>query len=336
MPYEISWDSPHKPGENQFWQESDCLWYYDENAGVGGFYRLGQRPNEKTGQVTCFAFAKDGQRYVHTGRAHNPKAHGGGYPVSAEDRWANGHRVAGFEAGSLGDGRQYFKWDQPACAAHLIFSDNFYLPRGWPGKAEGWMSNLNPEGHLEVGGRLRGEIRIGQKNYRIDALAHRDRSWGYRDNSRAQMHRYRMFSGSCGPAMSFATFHMDIDGAGLMQSGFVIRDGVESEVIDQRVFMTVDRDNVTTTDSRIILTLKGGEQLRFTCETVQGFLTPVPEASTPWIADNISRVTYEGLTGFCDMEIGVNPGRGNYLPTQTDVTLLAVDEGLSRSVSYAI
>jgi hypothetical protein len=336
MPYQTSWDSPHTPGQNQFWQESDCLWYYDDNTGIGGFYRLGQRPNEKTGQVTCFAFAKDGERFVHTGRARNPNAHGGGYPIGPEDRWAAGHRVAGFEAGSLGDGRQYFKWDQPACAADLIFSDDYYLPRGWPGKAEGWMNNLNPEGHLEVGGRLRGEMRIGHRTYQIDALAHRDRSWGYRDNSRAQMHRYRMFTGTCGPAMSFATFHMDIEGAGLMQSGFVVRNGVESEVIDQRVFMTVDRDNVTTTDSRVVLTLKGGEKLRFRCETVQGFLTPVPEASTPWIADNISKVTYEGLTGFCDMEIGVNPGRGRYTPTQADVTLLAVDEGLSRSVSYAL
>jgi len=334
MPYDVSWDCPHTPGPEEHWQESDCLWYYDDDTGVGGFYRVGQRPNMKTSQISFFAFARDGERFVHTGEAHNPKLHGGAYPMGPEDRWETGHRANGFEAGSLGDGRQYFKWDKPETAANLIFSDDFYTPHNWPSKSDDWMDNLNPDGHLEVGGMLRGEIRIGKKTYNINAMAHRDRSWGARNNAKTQMHRYRMFSGTCGPKLSFATFHMDIEGAGLMVSGLVVRDGKVHEVADQRVFMTVDRDNISTTGSTVFLTLKNGEVLRFTCKTVQGFLTPVPEAATPWIADNISIVECEGLKGFCDMEIGVNPGRGSYKPTQDDVTLLAVDEGLSKFIPY--
>jgi hypothetical protein len=336
MPYDASWDCPHKPGEHEFWQESDCLWFYDDSSGAGGFYRLGQRPNRSTGQVTLFAFARDGQRFVHVGRQRDPSEHGGKYPIAPEDRWATGHRVDRFEAQYAGAEQQRFQWNQPDCAADLMFAENFYTPRSWPGRAKQWMDNLNPEGHLEVGGMLRGDLRIGANTYRINALAHRDRSWGYRDNSRTQMHRYRMFTGTCGPAMSFATFHMDIEGAGLMQAGFVIRNGVESEVVDQRVLLTLDRDGVTTTGSTVILTLKEGEKLRFRCETVQGFLHPVPEASTPWVADNISKVWYQDLVGFCDMEIGVNPGRGRYAPTQDDVTLLAVNEGLSAAASYEL
>ena len=336
MSYDANWEVPHKPGTNRFWQESDCLWFYDDEAGVGGFYRLGQRPNENTGQATLFAFARGGERFVHTGAFRSSTEHGGGYFITPADRWETGHRVDAYQAGTLGAGKQYFKWDKPDCAADLIFSDNFFTPQNWYGRAHEWASNLNPDGHLEVDGKLRGKIRIGEATFQIDALAHRDRSWGYRDNSRAQMHRYRMFSGTCGPAMSFATFHMDIEGAGLMQSGFVVRNGVSSEVVDQRVLLTIDRDNITTTGSTILLTLKDGERLRFACQTVQGFITPVPGASTPWIADNISKVFHEGLTGFCDMEIGINPGRGGYLPKQADVTLLAVDEGLSKFMEYTL
>jgi hypothetical protein len=83
------------------------------------------------------------------------------------------------------------------------------------------------------------------------------------------------------------------------------------------------------------VTLENGEVLRIDCSSMQGFVTPVREAET-WSTDNISAVSVDGKKGFVDLEMGMNPGRGTFIPTQADVTLLAVDDGLSETVSYDV
>lgn len=42
-------------------QESDCYWVYDTKASIGGFHRIGQRPNRQDGQLTLVVFATEGR-----------------------------------------------------------------------------------------------------------------------------------------------------------------------------------------------------------------------------------------------------------------------------------
>lgn len=337
MGYDVSWDRPHRPSDAALWQESDCYWFYDENLGVGGFHRIGQTPNVGKGQITLFAFARDGERYRLGGSVGSDVSGGLQLAITESDRWETGHRVGTHVAESLGPEHMRFTWDEEGCAAELEFSDSFHTPRNWSktGHSDDFMDNINSDGHLECAGRLRGPLRIGSTTYEIDALAHRDRSWGFRDNSRVSMHRYRMFSGTVGPEFSIASFFLDLKDGPAMVAGFVARDGVDHDIRDLRVLVTFDSDAYTPMAATAIVTLETDEVLKIDCTCVQGFVSPVT-ASQSFSTDNIATITYAGKTGFVDLEMGMNPGRGTYVPTQADVSLLAVDAGLSKSASYAL
>ena len=331
MTYDSSWDRPHTPSSDRNWQESDCYWFYDPTSGVGGFHRIGQKPNLATGQITAFVFAAGGERYVLNDSYSNHRA------IAPQDRWETGHRVGTHVAEALGDQRMRFSWDAAECSAALEFYESFHTPRNWSktGHSDSFMSNINSDGHLECAGKLRGDVRIGARTYAIDALAHRDRSWGFRDNSRVSMHRYRMFSGTVGPALSFARFLLDLKTGETMVAGFVSRHGIDLDVRDLRVVTAFDSDGLSPMGATAILTLETGEEVKIRCEGVQGFVTPVPEAGAA-SSDTISTFTYEGQTGFLDLELCTNPGRGTYVPSAHDLTLLAITPGLSTCVSYTL
>jgi hypothetical protein len=329
MGYDVSWDKPHKPSNETLWQESDCYLFYDQQQGVGGFHRIGQRPNTGMGQLTVFAFKEGGERFVLSAGEEVQVA------LTPEARQGNKQVVGTHTAEALGEGRMRFTWDEDDCSANLEFYESFHVPRNWSktGHSDDFMSNINSDGHLECSGKLRGTVRIGSEAYEIDALCHRDRSWGFRDNSRASMHRYRMFSGTVGPELSFASFLLDLKDGPKMVAGFVVRDGVDLDVRDLRVMTTFDSDGITPLAAVGVLTLEKGEEIRIETRSVQGFLTPVPEAGAA-SQDHISTFTYKGKIGFLDLELCNNPGRGTYIPVQADVTYTAVDQGLSKSVVY--
>lgn len=327
--YEDSWDRPHAPGDNPLWQESDCYWFYDQAQGIGGFHRIGQKPATGKGQLTLFAFKEGGERFVLSA--------GDGIEVDlGPDARQQARQVVGtHSAEALGDGRMRFAWDEADCAGDVEFSDSFHHPRNWSktGHSDSFMETLNADGHLECSGRLRGRLRIGETTYEIDALCHRDRSWGMRDNSRASLHRYRMFSGTVGPELSFASFALDLTSGHSMVGGFVARHGIDEDVRGLRVLVTFDCDGITAVAATGILTLESGETIRIESLSIQGFLTPLPEAACA-SQDHISTFTYNGKTGFLDLELCANPGRGSYVPTQGDVTFTAIDQGLSKTVVY--
>lgn len=329
MSYDVSWDCPHRPSADANWQESDCYWFYDAERGVGGFHRIGQKPNLGRGQLALFAFHEGGERFVLSDPATSERDLG---PGSRQDR----RQVVGTHiAEALGDARMRFTWDEPGCSADLEFYEAFHTPRNWSktGHSDSFMDNINSDGHLECSGRLRGRIRIGSSEHEIDALCHRDRSWGFRDNSRASLHRYRMVSGTVGPELSFASFLLDLRDGPAMTAGFVVRDGVDKDVRGLRVMTTFDSDGITPLSAIAVLTLDDGEEVRLDALPVQGFVTPVPEAGCA-SQDSISTFSYQGKQGFLDLELCTNPGRGTYVPQQDDVTFLAVDQGLTEFVHY--
>lgn len=329
MTYHVSMDQPHTPGTGEFWQESDCYWFYDRAQGLGGFHRIGQKPARGTGQITLFVFKEGGERFVLSA------GDGTELTLSPDARQDRKQVVGTHSAEALGEGRMRYAWSEDHCAGDVEFYECFHRPRDWSksGHSDEFMRNINADGHLECSGKLRGSIRIGDQAFEIDALCHRDRSWGNRDTSRASMHRYRMFSGTVGPELSFASFLLDLKGGPKMVAGFVVRNGVDTDVRDLRVMTTFDSDGITPLAAQTILTLEGGEEVRIESKSVQGFLTPVAEAGCA-SQDHISTFTYQGMTGFVDLELCNNPGRGTYIPTQDDVTFTAVDQGLSKYVPY--
>lgn len=323
--YDPSWDRPHAPGPEPGWQESDCYWFYDAAAGVGGYQRLGLKPNLGTAQIMLLAFAKGGSRFARTDSFTRD------FPI--EERWESGQRAGGHSAESLGDGRMRYTWQEDGCAANLVFSDPFYEPRGWPGSSKRTMASLNSGGHLECAGRLRGAITIGEATYSIDALAHRDRSWGLRDHGTVIWDRYRMSSGTVGPSLSWASFAIRTKEHGLTSAGLVARNGITEDVVDSRVLTTLDADGYTTMGAHTVLTLASGEKIQIPARAVQGFLNPLPPT---FATCTIAEVEYEGAQGFQNIEMCPNPGRGSHVPGPEDGSLLAVGTGLSTTSDHSL
>lgn len=328
MRYDESWDRPHRAGPEEDWQESDCYWFYDATARVGGYHRIGMRPNRGTAQVMLMVFALGGQRYTRNDSFVTDRV------ISAANRSDLGQHVDGHSAHSLGAAEMRYRWAEDGTTAELEFVEPFYEPRGWPARSGELMKDVNAGGHLECSGRIRGEIRIGADDYVIDALAHRDRSWGYRNHALIEFHRYRMSSGTTGPGFSFASHAIALRGKGVSAGGFVARDGVTEDVVDVRVLTTLDADGFTSMGACTVLTLVGGEQIKVPATVVQGFVNPLGEGS--FATCSIAEATFGDHVGFQNLEVCPNPGRGSYIPTPSDGSLHAVVSGLSLSTDHSV
>jgi hypothetical protein len=326
--YDVSWERPHAVTDELLWQESDWYVFWDESAGVGGLHRVGQRPNLRTGQTTAFVFARGGERFVLNEPWTLER------PISAEDRWATGVRVAGHTSEAIAPEVKRFTWAEPDSEGALELHNGHHLPRSWrkgpvTPTFEKFMKMMQSGGKLQCSGRVRGSVRIGRKNYEIDALMHRDRAWGVRDLAKATMHRYRLLSGTVGPQLSFATAVLDLTTGERPVMGYVVRNGVDEEVVDLRVAPMVDSDGYTVLSSYAELTLQSGEVVKLWTKSVQTFLAA---HATSAISDSVSTFEYGGEQGFCVLSVCNNPGRGNYVPTQEELTGAAVAPGLSAFV----
>ncbi|HKY91870.1 MAG TPA: hypothetical protein VJM11_12555 [Nevskiaceae bacterium] len=319
MTYDESWDRPHAPLDHPLWQESDCYWFRDAERGIGGFHRIGQHPNTGVGQVMLFVFEEGGQRYRHVAE----------HALGAGARTSSGQRVHTSGVEALGGGAMRFSWADGDCAGDLRFEDPFYLPRDWSvgGHGAAARAQMNAGGHLECAGRLRGTVRLGARELTVDALAHRDRSWGPRDVTRVAQHR--MCTGTVGRAFSFAAFTLAFKPAGRHAAGFVVREGIEEDVTGVRVLATLDNDGLTAVGGETQLTLASGERLVVPCAARQSFL----HVTSGYVAtDAISIFTYGGQPGFCDLEIANNPHHGSHVPGPAEVNGVCITDGLSSCV----
>ena len=334
MDYDLSWERPHCPDNHPLWQESDWYVFYDKEAGIGGWHRIGQRPNQGIGQVTAAIFAQGGKRFL----INQPEMFE--VPIGPQDRWDSGFRVGSHISEAIAPQVKRFRWYEANCSGDLLLTEAFYTPRGWhkgkPSDAFASFSKvMQSGGKLQGSGRLQGVITLGDQRYEIDALMHRDRAWGVRDSSKMHYHRLRMLSGTAGPEFSFASSVVDMPDGGRACMGFVVRGGVEKEIVDLRVAPWLDADNYSVLGARGVFTLDDGEIVKIDVHAKQGFIFTL-HGTREAILDTICTFGYQGLSGFCDLAIGNNPGRGSHIPEAGEVMLANVVPGLSDFVDYQL
>jgi len=301
-------DVLHQPDDDPSWQESVAVWFFDEKIDVGGFFRFGAHANEGYGRCNLFAFRES----VHRFRAVDER-------VSIERAVAGSDLVVGtFRAGVDGD-TAHFAWHEPDCEAELRFA-GFYPRQGFGGRAEDddHLQHDVYSGHLECSGQLTGMLRLGAETHHVDALCHRDRSWGPRRID--AIHTNRMFTGTVGPALSFAlNVIQTVDGT-VSQVGYVVRDGTVEQLDRFEILPSIRLDGYSVASGTCRVLLASGDELTLEATTIAGQLTPFDEYLC---SDHISRVRCGELTGFCDNELTNNPRLGTAMPK----FLLEVDGG---------
>lgn len=328
--FDESWNRPHQPDDRELWQESDWLTCYDPDSGAGATSRLGRQPNRGKGQPSLFCFIAGAQRFF----MKDPGGRGLDCDTSKDDVWADGCRVAGHRVDALGDGRMRYRWDYPETAAALEFADGFFIPRGWDtsGKGADIISWINPDGHLECAGRIRGWMRVGKTQVRIDCLGHRDRSWGYRRNYISMMKNMLGGWGTTGRDFSFATMMLHVKTGDRFVTGFVSRQGVEHDIADIAFYPTMAEDMLSPVAGTILLTLDGGERIRIDGDLAQSF-----GGYGPGVAFNaLGTFTHREQAGFMDFSLCANPWDASSAPASDRVPLAAVQAGLTPSADHQI
>ena len=186
-------------GETNY-NESAYYNFFDRNQRLGGFVRMGNRPNEGNAEMTVCLYLPDGTVGFMFQRPEikNNDAHDAGGLKFEVLKPFEHHRVT--YSGKLCTLKNPLEMADPAYAfknnpyARVTLSLDYKATApGWGGElrekqGDQWVSPKNDgdptaqfaKGHLEQLGHATGTIKVGDKEYQFDGLGLRDHSWGPR------------------------------------------------------------------------------------------------------------------------------------------------------------
>jgi hypothetical protein len=308
----------HKADDDPWWQESVALAWWDDRAGIGGFTRIGQEVGQGSSTVWMGVVTADGRRFRYCESA---------LPLSEADRNDDGV-VAGdgstpVAAALRAEGGLHWRMDRPGLSADLALRDFYPMTNLWTLGSRGSAAEQIAPHHWEASGRLTGTVRLGSSTYDVDALYHRDHSWGTRHWDTIRAHRW--VAGTCGPELSFIALTWYSRDGRLGRDAFVNRHGESTMATAVDVVAWVELDGTSTRGGTLRLELEDGSTVALEAHAVDGIVSTHRGIAC---VDTISRVrTDSGLTGFCDFETTHNSQLG------TEPLALAVAAGLENGLS---
>ncbi|HYB89588.1 MAG TPA: hypothetical protein VEC38_00945 [Candidatus Binataceae bacterium] len=298
-------------GESNY-NESAYYNFYDRNLRVGGFARLGNRPNEGYAEMTVCLYLPDGKVGFMFQRPEikNNDALDAGHLKFEVLKPFEHHRVT--YAGKvcmlrdplqMADPAKAFK-ENPYASAHLEIDYYGISPgfggelrektaRGWESiKTDGDPSAQFARGHLEQLGHAVGKLTVeGAGEYKLDGLGLRDHSWGPRYWQAPKYYRWLTmnFDETLG---GMATITVNRDGTE-HQGGFIARKGQPNLNI-QKVKIDTEFAGEQQLHDRIKVTCTaedGGEPAVITGKVISmiplrnrraGIVTRIAEGMTEW------------------------------------------------------
>lgn len=303
-----------KPSGEEWWQDSAFIVWHAAEAGIGGVVRIGHEPDHAGGVVAlwCGVVTRDGLRYRRNTST----------PLTDGDRLENGFGAhAGRYAISWEDGLRY-RVDDEDCHIDLAVEDFYPRTDFFPASA-GTLVDDFASSHFETSGRITGAVRLGDRDYEVDGLCHRDRSWGIRKWDTLLNHRW--IPGTVGPELSFGSISWHgIDGS-LRQFGYVVREGEVIHASEVDVVVALDADGASARGATATWQFEDGEEFVLECTPIDGVVFAQHEVVS---IDNICEVVVDGKAGFCDLELS-NNARGGTRPL-TLARRAAMVDGLSR------
>ncbi|MGE4426656.1 MAG: hypothetical protein AB7G37_09420 [Solirubrobacteraceae bacterium] len=302
------------PGAERWWQDSAFLVWNDHDTGIGGVFRIGHEPHHEGG-ISALWFGlvtRDGQRYRRNVSA----------PLTTADRRDDGFGALEGCYRITYDGRVRYHVVDDDVRVDLAVEDFFPRTDFFPSDA-GTVSDDFASAHFEVSGRITGTVLLGGREYVVDGLCHRDRSWGVRRWDTLLNHRW--IPGTFGPDLSFGSIAWHgIDGT-IRQFGYVVRDGVVTHAEQVDITVVLEADGTTYRAGRGVWTLPGGEEFVIDCEPYDALLF---EHHNVGDVDAICELVRDGRRGFCDLAVSTNP-RAGHGPITAALRATSVD-GLSR------
>lgn len=297
--YDWKDEGAHEPDTaDAHWQESVFVHWYDLAAGLGGVHRIGHEPNrdDRKAALQCALFRSDGLRYR---RSDDDLV----LQPAISDR---GFRAGGSNWHVEGD-RPRLEVREPDVDIDIELSDFYPITSFFP--SEGSLVEEFASHHYESSGRAVGSVRIGDRTSEIDALYHRDHSWGIRKTATLLSHRW--VSGTFGPSLSFGSTIWHAADGSFVKVGYVVRDGEITFADDVDVVTWMEADGYSHRGGVVTWYLQGGEELRLECQLIDGVAAKLHSAH---YVDAFCRVEHQGRIGVCDFEISNNARNGMEAP----------------------
>jgi hypothetical protein len=300
QPYDSNDEGTHEPSStDEHWQESVFVHWYDLAAGLGGVHRIGHEPHRVGGKAAlqCALFRSDGLRYRRSDDEVmlEPAGSKRGFRAGGSSLHVDGEvpRLEVHEAGLDVD-----------LQLHDFYPITSFFPSG------GSLVEEFASHHYESSGRAVGTATVEGKTVEVDALYHRDHSWGIRKTETLLSHRW--VSGTFGPALSFGSTVWHAADGSFVKVGYVVRDGEITIAEDVDIVTWMEADGYTHRGGIVTWTLPGGEELRLECQLIDAVVAELHSAK---YIDALCRVDYQGRSAVCDFEISNNARNGSATPS---------------------
>ncbi len=287
----------HLPDDDPTFQESALFAWHDLDAGIGGFWRIGQEVNAAKVNSSFGLFTADGLRF---------RSNVTGAQMTGSDR--SGTHMAWGSALKLDLENQEIKADFPDCEVAIRFEDFFprydwFALTGQPPMPD------HAGSHFEVAGRMSGKIRMGDREMDLNALAYRDRSWGPRTWTRQRCTRW--WPCVFGPDLCAFSISTVLEPGIHGIHGFVVRDGVPLAMKEIDTTASLDYDGIGARAAHMRFTLENGETGEIFHERKDGIVASVRE----WTAiESIGVARWGDRIGMSDIEVSTNPSGGTKPP----------------------
>jgi len=185
----------HTPDAASNYNESMYFNVFDPNRKIGGWFRLGNRPNEGHAEMTVCLYLPDGRVAFMYGRpkiADNKAMNAGGMKIDVVEPFRKLHVT--FDGKALlmerpfemaEPGTAFKNNPQVACKVDLHYEGVSPMYGGETVREDGTALQIDPEksfakAHYEQHMHAKGTFTLGDETFQVDGYGLRDKSWGPR------------------------------------------------------------------------------------------------------------------------------------------------------------
>jgi hypothetical protein len=312
----------HHLGDEATFNESMYANLYDPARRLGGFFRMGNRPNEGTGEMTACLYLPDGRVAFMFRRPEittNDALVGAGMAFDVLEPFAHlrvsydGPVVVLDEPLEMADPKRAFRANPKASCQVALDIESVAPPVGGERDEPEQPGEEFARGHYEVLISGTGSVSVGHERFSVAGWGLRDHSWGPR-SWQAPLY-YRWLTGNAGDDFGFMATRIARRGSGGVRGGFVYQDGTLHPCGDCRITTTWTSPDLL--HAAIGVELASSDTTWHISGVVQRLIPLRNRRQHPDGTPMVTRIS-EGLTEWSIEGRGVGYGMSEYLDQMID------------------
>lgn len=299
---------PHAPGSAKNYNESMYLNVFDPVRMAGGWFRIGNRPNEQYAEISVCLYLPDGRIGFIFGRptiSGNDRMDAGGLSIEVVEPFKrlkvrySGEVLLLERPAEMADPKTAFRNNPKLpCTVELDYEGVSPMFGGEAVREDGSELKVDPEksfgkAHYEQHCAAKGHFTVGDERFEIDGFGLRDKSWGPRHWQAIEWYRWCPLNFGRDFGMMLSTIG---DGqGGVRQGGMVFKDGRYDLIIECEIESDWDADGYQTALRSTVKTESGQ-----TYEVTGEVMSLIPLRNRRMTAEGVelqTRIT-EGMTRY--------------------------------------